>query len=85
MFSKCLPAITGGSRAGHGNSESSMSAVRLSITINDTKGCRKVSVKGIYGDKVALKRFIDSFKEKLHYLAKADNKKNSKPMSVKKR
>ena len=34
---------------------------------------------------MALKRFIDSFKAKLHYLAKADAKKYEKPASIRKR
>lgn len=85
MFMKCLPVSAGGTRPGKGNADAGMSAVRLQIQVNDTKGCRKVTVKGIYGDKEALKRFIDCFKTKLHYLAKADAKKHEKPATIRKR
>jgi len=60
-----------------GAQESSISAVRLQINVNDTKGCRKITLKGIYGDRISLKRFIDSFKARLQTLGKHDSVRNS--------
>ena len=55
MFLKCLPQFDKG---GNMTSESPISAVRLHITINDVKGCRKIFLKGLYGDAELLKNFI---------------------------
>jgi len=52
MFLKCVPFADGG-RAMNGSSP--ISAVRLQITINDVKGCRKIILKGLYGDSELLK------------------------------
>ena len=59
MFLKCLPFADGG-RAMTGNS--AISAVRLQILINDVKGCRKIVLKGLYGDSELLKTFISIFR-----------------------
>ena len=47
-------------------SESIISALRLQISINDVKCCRKVSLKGLYGDHSKLQGFVGTFKNKLH-------------------
>ena len=41
---------------------SPISAVRLQITVNDVKGCRKITLKGLYGDAELLKVFITQFR-----------------------
>lgn len=44
---------------------SSISAVRLQISINEIKCCRKVTLKGVYGDPNVLRKFINMFKKKI--------------------
>ena len=56
MFLKCLPFSEG--KGGNMTSESPISAVRLHIIVNDVKGCRKITLKGLYGDSELLKTFI---------------------------
>lgn len=61
---------------------SPISAVRLQITVNDVKGCRKITLKGLYGDSELLKTFITQFRIKLHALVKQDGgKKTGKPQN----
>ena len=71
MFLKCLPFAEA---KGNGNmtNNSPISAVRLQITVNDVKGCRKITLKGLYGDSELLKTFITQFRIKLHALVKSD-------------
>ena len=51
---------------------SPISAVRLHITVNDVKGCRKIILKGLYGDSDLLKAFICLFRQRLHALVKKE-------------
>lgn len=62
----------GSSRPSEGNltNNSPISAVRLHVTVNDVKGCRKIILKGLYGDGELLKTFIATFRIKLHELVK---------------
>lgn len=69
MFLKCMPFADGG-RAMTGNSP--ISAVRLQILINDVKGCRKIILKGLYGDSELLKTFIAQFRQRLQLLVKKE-------------
>ena len=48
------------------NDQATISAVRLQISINEVKCCRKLAVKGLYGDHVLLKNFISLFRKKIH-------------------
>ena len=57
MFLKCLP-FAEGKGSGNMTNNSPISAVRLQITVNDVKGCRKITLKGLYGDGELLKTFI---------------------------
>lgn len=57
-------------------SSSPISAVRLQITVNDVKGCRKIILKGLYGDQDLLKGFIGLFRAKLTNLVKRENGNN---------
>jgi hypothetical protein len=50
MFLRCLP-FSGDSKKEQPN-ESTISAVRLQISVNEAKCCRKITVKGLYGDSV---------------------------------
>lgn len=47
MFLKCLPFSEDGKNMAGG---SPITAVRLQISVNDVKGCRKLILKGLYGD-----------------------------------
>ena len=89
MFLKCLPSFQqqdttkgamGGSRPSQGNltNNSPISAVRLQITVNDVKGCRKITLKGLYGDAELLKNFIAAFRVKLHELVKQEKQAGGK-------
>ena len=56
MFLKCLPFVE--NKNGGLQTNSPISAVRLYIMVNDLKGCRKITLKGLYGDSELLKRFF---------------------------
>jgi len=79
MLMNCLPVKQGQQRRGDGNmtNESPISAVRLQITINDVKGCRKIYLKGLYGDSELLKTFMAQFRVKLHSLVKQNESQGS--------
>lgn len=62
IFQRCIPFSD--SKKEH--PESMISAVRLQLSINDVKCCRKVSLKGLYGDHGKLQEFQTMFKDKLH-------------------
>jgi len=75
MFLKCLPFAEAKGGAGENlTSNSPISAVRLHITVNDVKGCRKITLKGLYGDGELLKTFITHFRIKLKDLVKTGTK-----------
>lgn len=71
MLMNCLPVKNQQrNRDGNMTNDSPISAVRLQITVNDVKGCRKIYLKGLYGDSELLKSFIAQFRIKLHSLVK---------------
>lgn len=70
MFLKCLPFVE--NKNGGLQTNSPISAVRLYILVNDIKGCRKITLKGLYGDSELLKRFFAQFRQKLQTLVKKD-------------
>ena len=45
--------------------ESFISAVRLQIAVNEVKVCRKITLKGLYGEQTRLHSFVDYFSAKL--------------------
>ena len=49
-----------------GGQPSPISAVRLQISVNDAKACRKITLKGLYGEKELLENFINTFKTQIH-------------------
>jgi len=59
MLMNCLP-VNHEKKGSDGNmtEASPISAVRLQITVNDIKGCRKIFLKGLYGDSELLKSFM---------------------------
>jgi hypothetical protein len=74
MLLKCLPFTQSGAKTE--DKESPISAVRLQLSVNDIKGCRKVALKGLYGDQALLKQFIDNFRARTVALV---NKQTNKP------
>ena len=42
-----------------------ISAIRLQISVNEAKCCRKIALKGLYGDPVKLSEFTQAFKVKI--------------------
>ena len=80
MLLKCLPCSTkelGNStefteiedmsvQSARPTDQSTISAVRLQISINEIKCCRKIALKGLYGDQTLLKNFIGVFRNKIH-------------------
>ena len=48
MFMRCLPL--GASSTSSGGTSSAITALRCQIGVNDVKGCRKITLKGLYGD-----------------------------------
>ena len=55
-----------------------ISAVRLQIMVNDAKGCRKIILKGLYGDSELLKIFISLFRQRLQIKVKNKDEGNNK-------
>ena len=45
--------------------EESVSAIRVILSVDESKGCRKVTIKGLYGNVVVLKSFIKFFNRKI--------------------
>lgn len=64
IFQRCIPFASDATKKS--DSESQISAVRLQISINDVKVCRKIALKGLYGDQTKLQEFVNSFKNRLH-------------------
>ena len=57
-----------GSQSARGSQQSSISAVRLQIRLNEVNNFRKITLKGLYGSNSLIKSFIDQFKKKLNEL-----------------
>ena len=63
MFFKCFPFQE---QKEDDVIESPISAVRLQISVNDSVGKRKITVKGLYGDVELIKGFTQAFRIKMH-------------------
>ena len=46
--------------------ENPISAVRLQISVSDSTGKRKITLKGLYGDIELMKQFVSNFRTKMH-------------------
>jgi hypothetical protein len=68
LIMRCFPFTEGGQKD---DKESPISAVRLQLSVNDLKGCRKITLKGLYGDQDLLKAFIDNFRQRVINLVNA--------------
>ncbi|CDW77121.1 UNKNOWN [Stylonychia lemnae] len=74
IFQRCFP-FQDGKR--ENQSDSQISAVRLQISLNEIKMCRKITIKGLYGEQNKLQEFITIFKNKLHELSSQNKASNN--------
>ena len=74
MFLKCLPFADAKGGGDNMTSHSPISAVRLQITVNDIKGSRKITLKGLYGDSELLDDECDVFQLSCRDLVRRDAK-----------
>lgn len=71
IFMKCFPFSESGTRKGSQTPrDSPITAIRLQISVNEVKGCRKLTLKGLYGDTELLRAFIQGFRNRMHKLVK---------------
>lgn len=54
MFLRCLPFSGDAKR----EQPDAISAVRLQLSVNEAKCCRKITLKGLYGDPARIQEFI---------------------------
>ena len=47
-------------------SNNSISAVKLSIQVNEVKCCRNIMLKGLYGDQNKMQEFINQFRGEIN-------------------
>ena len=50
---------------GEDDEEGSVSAIRMLISVNEVKSCRKVTLKGLYGNNIAIRAFFKFFNRKI--------------------
>ena len=62
MFMRCIPFQESKKESPN---DTFISAVRLQITVNEVKVCRKITLKGLYGEFQRLSDFINVFKAKI--------------------
>jgi hypothetical protein len=58
FFFKCIPVFGG-------DDDDSVSAIRIMISVNESKSCRKITLKGLYGNFVAIRTFFKFFNRKI--------------------
>ena len=77
MFMKCIPFHDHKKDA---PTDSMISAIKMEIRVNETKCCRKISVKGVYGDYGRLQEYVNSFRNKVYETVNllSEQKKNMK-------
>ena len=66
MFMRCIPFHSDYKRGGDHPSESYISAIKLEIRVNEVKCCRKIILKGVYGEFNRLQEFVNVFRGKVH-------------------
>lgn len=71
MFMRCLPLGAMNNSSLNRDSSGAITALRCQIGVNDVKGCRKITLKGLYGDQELLQHFIASFRTKVTRLVKS--------------
>jgi hypothetical protein len=64
MFMRCIPFSADFKQ--RDQNESFISAIRLQLSVNEVKCCRKIALKGLYGDHTRLQEFTNAFKNKIH-------------------
>ena len=70
LFSKCFPMQT------EVDADSAVCAIKLQCSVNDIKGCRRVTLKGLSGSHTKLKQFMSSFRDAMHVLVKEEQTQN---------
>lgn len=63
MFMRCLPFQEFKKEQ---QTESFISAIRLQILNNEVKVCRKITLKGLYGEQQRLQDFVSAFKARIY-------------------
>jgi hypothetical protein len=63
MFMRCIPFSD---MKREQPNESFISAIKLEIRVNEVKCCRKIILKGVYGEYNRLLDFVTQFKAKIH-------------------
>ena len=58
LIFKCIPVLGD-------DDEDSVSAVRINLAVDESKGCRKITLKGLYGKSAVVKTFFKFFNRKL--------------------
>jgi len=59
---RCLPVFGGE----EGDEDNSVSAVRMIITVNESKAWRKITIKGLYGKMSVIRNFIKFYNRKIN-------------------
>ncbi|CDW76663.1 UNKNOWN [Stylonychia lemnae] len=66
MFMRCIPFSDGKNSQ---QNDSFISAIRIQISVNEQKCCRKIHLKGLYGEITRLQEFSNSFKNKINEIS----------------
>jgi hypothetical protein len=77
MFLRCIPFSDFKKEQPN---ESFISAIKLEISVNEVKCCRKIKLKGLYGSFNRIQEFINSFRSQINEKVKVlpENKKIKK-------
>ena len=59
MIFKCIPVLGGE------DDEESVSAIRINLSVDESRGCRKITLKGLYGKFTIVKSFFKYFNRKI--------------------
>jgi hypothetical protein len=84
MFMRCIPFSEFKKEQ---SQESFISAIRVQINVNEIKCCRKITLKGLYGEYNRLQQFSNVFRTSIHQLVSNlpdQSKKRQKPNHLKK-
>lgn len=59
FFFKCLPVF------GSSEDDTNVSAMRIMVTVNESKSCRKITLKGLYGNYLLIRTFMKFYNRKI--------------------
>lgn len=79
LFSRCFPMNkpSDDDELGVGSGGSAVCAIKLQISVNDVKGCRRVIVKGLSGENSKINQFTGQFRAAVHDLVRLSQSQNS--------